>query len=169
MKPLSYFSSIAAAFLLTLSLQSEPANSQTSLKYVTPPPEPDTKSEAIAINKKAIKSFNRNYSTTAPVKWFSSEKMQEAYFVEGGKQNRVYYKPNGKWFRTLTSYEGSLLNSEIKSLVMQNFSNYEITNVTEVHEGIMHAYFVNIDAAKEFKQLIVYEGEVWVHQQFRKQ
>lgn len=170
MKSLSFSATIlfAGAFLLTLSLQSHPANSQTSMKYVTPSetnPEPATS----AINKKAIKSFNRKYSTKAPVKWFASGDMQEAYFVEDGKQNRVYYKPNGTWFRTLTSYDGSILDSDIKSLVMQKFNKYEITNVTEVHEGTMHAYFVNIDAPKEFKQLIVYEGEVWVHQQFRKQ
>lgn len=168
MKPLSYFSSIAAAFLLTLSLQSEPANSQTSMKYVTPA-EPEAKPETSGINKKAIKSFGRDYATTAPVKWFDFGNMQEAYFVEDGKQNRVYYKPNGRWFRTLTSYDGSLLESDIKSLVTQNFRNYQITNVTEVREGIMLAYFINIDAPKEFKQLIVYEGEVWVHQQFKKQ
>jgi hypothetical protein len=167
MKPL--FSSpailFAGAFLLTLSLQSYPTNSQTSIKYVTPSEEPAVG----AINQKAIKSFNRNYSTKAAVKWLDLGNMQEAYFVDNGKQNRVYYKPNGRWFRTLTSYDGSLLNSDIKSLVMHNFSNYEITTVTEVHEGIMHAYFVNIETAKDFKQVIVYEGEVWVHKQYRKQ
>ena len=167
MKPLLSSPAIlfAVAFLLALSLHSYQTNSQTSIKYIAPSEEPAVGT----INKKAIKSFNRKYSTTASVKWFDFGNMQEAYFVENGKQNRVYYKPNGRWFRTITSYDESLLNSDIKSLVMQNFSNYDITTVTEVHEGIMDAYFVNIETAKDFKQVIVYEGEVWVYKQYRKQ
>ena len=169
MKPLSSPSTIlfAGVFLLSLSLQSYPANSQTSIKYVTPTTEVNA-APTTSINKKAIKSFNRNFSTTASVKWLDLGNMQEAYFVEDGKQNRVYYGRNGRWIRTMTAYDGSLLDSDIKSLVNRNFSAYDITTVTEVREGIMHAYFVNIETPREFKQLIVYEGEVWVHQQFRK-
>ena len=170
MKPLSSSSSIlfAGVFLLTLSLHSYPTNSQTAIKYVTPAADVNAEPTTTSINKKAIKSFNRTYPTTAEVKWFDSKNFQEAYFVESGKQNRVYYRTNGKWFRTITSYEGSLLNSDINSLVMDKFSNYQITSVTEVHEPTMHAYFVNIETAREFKQVIVYEGEVWVHKQYRK-
>src|SRR5215204_2140542 len=160
---------VTGVFLLTFSLQSHESNSQSSLKYVTPLGDGSTESTTTIINKKAVKSFNRNYPTSASVKWFDSGDLLEAYFVENGKQNRVYYRPKGTWFRTLTSYNESLLNSDIKSLVSENFKNYEITNVTEVHEGIMTCYFINIEAAKDFKQVIVYEGEIWVHKQFRKQ
>ena len=160
---------VTGLFLLTFSLHWHPSNAQSSVKFVTPSEGVSAESTTTIINKKAVKSFNRNYPTSASVKWFDSGDMLEAYFVENGKQNRVYYRPKGTWFRTLTSYDESLLSNDIKSLVTETFSNYKITNVTEVHEGIMNCHFINLEGLKDFKQVVVYEGEIWVHKQYRKQ
>lgn len=121
------------------------------------------------INNKALKSFNRNFKTSADVKWSVSGELIQAFFNEAGKQTRVFYRSNGKWFRTISSYDQSLLDNYIKSIVKRNYLNYDISCVIEVHEGNMNCYFVNIEKGKDFKQVIVYDGEVFLHQEFEKQ
>ena len=157
-------------------LSSVKTNAQTNVpaKFKTEPvivanESASSPTDASNINAKAIKSFNRNFRTSATVRWFDQGDLIQANFVDNAKQHRVFYRPNGKWFRTLITYQPQLLNSHIASLVKENYSNYEIKCVTEVEEGMMHCYFINIETAKDFKQVIVYQDEVFVHQQFKKQ
>lgn len=128
-------------------------------------PEP----EKVMVNSKALKSFNRNFKTSANVKWSTSGDMTQAYFNENGKQSRVFYSPKGRWIRTIVTYDESHLNKYIRSLVRRDYWKYDITCVIEAREGALHCYFINVETAKEFKQLLVYEGEVFVHQEFQKQ
>jgi hypothetical protein len=125
--------------------------------------------EKVMVNSKALKSFSRNFKTSAEVKWSTSGDMIQAYYKENGKQSRVFYNPKGRWVRTIVTYDESQLNKYIKSLVKRDYWKYDISCVIEAREGAMHCYFINIETAKDFKQLIVYDGEVFVHQEFQKQ
>jgi hypothetical protein len=125
--------------------------------------------ERVVVNSKALRSFARHYKTSADVKWSVSGDMIQAYYKENGKQSRVFYNPKGRWIRSIVTYDESLLNKYIKSLVRRDYSKYDISCVIEAREGAMHCYFINIETAKDFKQLIVYDGEVFVHQEFQKQ
>ena len=163
---------LVATFFVSVTLTAQKSSSDPTFKNLNleaPSASPTPSADISAINSKALKSFSRNYKTGAEVHWSNSGELTQASFNENGKQNRVFYRPNGKWFRTIITYDQSLLRKDIKSLVNRNFRKYEITCVTEVHEGSMDAYFINIDTPKDFKVVIVYEGEVFVHQEYMKQ
>ena len=162
---------LAATLFVSVSLtaqkSSEPSFRNANVNVS--PDNPNPSSNVTAINSKALKSFSRNYKTAADVSWSNSGELIQASFKEDGKQNRVFYRQNGKWFRTIITYDQSLLRKDIKALVNRNFRKYQISCVTEVHEGAMDAYFINIDSPRDFKQVIVYEGEIFVHQEYNKQ
>lgn len=162
---------LATAFFVSTVAQAQRASSEPSFKNASVTSSSASESSPayeIAINQKAMKSFNRNYPTSASVKWASSNVGSQATFSENSKLNRVFYRPNGRWLRTMTSYDQSLLDDDIKALVKDNFRKYEITNVTEIHETNLDCYFVNIESAKDFKVIIVYEGEAFVHKEYKK-
>lgn len=174
MKKLLSYSLIvfATVFLGTISVNAQSSTPPTKFQtedMAVAPETAKTSTDVSNINAKAIKSFKRNYKTSAAVNWFDSGELIQATFSDDQKMHRVFYRTNGKWFRTIITYAPDLLDGQIESLVKQNFAKYEIKWVTEVNEGPMHCYFVNIETAKDFKQVIVYEGEVFVHQQFKKQ
>lgn len=162
---------LASTFLVAISLHAQKSVSKPSFKNVDTNLSTETENtgaEKSVINSKALKSFNRNYKTSANVNWAISGELIQASFKEDGKQNRVFYRPNGRWFRTIITYDETLLKRYIKSLVKRNYWKYDITTVTEVHEGGMDCYFINIETAKDFKQVIVYDGEVFVHKEYTK-
>lgn len=117
---------------------------------------------------RAFKNFSRNYKKAMNVSWHTSGNVLIANFSEGNATKRVMYLSNGQWLRTLVHYDESQLSDYVKSMVNRKYPNFSITNVTEVHENGMIAFFINIENGKEIKQVISYEDEVWTHTQFRK-
>lgn len=172
MKKLFSSSAILIAATMFASISVTAQKSVTEPLFNEPPKilaEANPGAEKAAVNSKALKNFARNYKTSADVKWTTSNDMIQAYYNEKGKQSRVFYNPKGKWMRTIVTYDETLLNKSVKSLVKRDFWKYDITCVIEAREGSLHCYFINIETAKDFKQLIVYDGEVFVHQEFQKQ
>jgi hypothetical protein len=122
-----------------------------------------------AVNSKVLKDFNRNYKDAKNVKWFNAGKGTIACFKEKDIQTRVVYYPNGRRLHTLMTYGESELSDNLKSRIKEKYAKYSVTCVTEVHEGDKVFYFINIETSKDFKQLIAYLDEIWVHKQFQKQ
>jgi hypothetical protein len=157
----------AAMISLSTSLQAQKSNprpfivdSNVTGELNKPPTE--------NINNKALKSFNNRYKTTANVAWSATDEVIYAYFKENGKQTRVFYNLKGKWQRTIISYDPTLLQHHVKSIVKSNFSGFQIKWVTELHEGSMNAYIVTIENATEFKEIIVYEDQAFVYKEYKK-
>jgi len=121
------------------------------------------------VSAKTLKSFNKDFKVNVPVRWYSNENYDFAYFIEGGIQYRICYNKNGKKFRTLKSYSVELLDNRLRQDIEQTWDGYEITGVWEVIEGNMHAYFINIASNRKIKQLVVYNQEITVRRQFDKQ
>ena len=117
---------------------------------------------------RAFKNFSKNYKNTGKVSWHYSGKILVASFSEENVKTRVMYSGNGRWLRTLISYDESQLSDYVKSMVERNYPKFKITGITEVHERDMIAFFVNIENEKEIKQVISYEDQVWTHLQFKK-
>lgn len=117
---------------------------------------------------RAFKNFSKNYKHASNVSWFYSGEVMVANFSENNIKKRAMYLDNGRWLRTLVSYDESELSDYVKSMVKENYPKFRITSVTEVHELDMVAYFINIENDKQIKQVISYEDRVWTHKQFRK-
>ena len=122
-----------------------------------------------AVNTRALKDFNRNYKNATNVHWYNAGKGTVAIFKENSKQTRVVYYPNGRWLHTLFTYGESELSDNLKSIIKNKYPKYSITAITEVHEGDKVFHFINLENDKDYKQLIAYLDEVWIHKQFKKQ
>lgn len=115
---------------------------------------------------KAEKYFNKRFKTSAPVRWSADEKFIQAYYKEGDVATRVTYNSKGKWFRTIKTYEAPNLDKRVANAIKRKFRGYEISCISEVQEGTLHCYFINIVKDKDFKQVISYLGEIIIHKEF---
>jgi quinolinate synthase len=145
---------------LSTSLASENLNSVSAAKA----------SAKVAVSKaKAEKNFKKNYKTSSNVVWTSDDKSIHAYYNENGIATRIAYDNKGRWFRTIKTYEADKLEKRVSGAVKRQFKGYTITCINDVQEGTMHCYFLNIVKDKDFKQVIFYQGEITVHEQFQLQ
>lgn len=122
--------------------------------------------KAVVSKAKAEKYFNKNFKTASKVTWTRDAESIHAYFKENEVDNRIAYNKNGKWFRTIRTYDASHLDKRVSGIVKRQFKGYDITCVNEVREGGMHCYFLNIVKDKNFKQVILHQGEITVYEQF---
>ncbi|RYY31478.1 MAG: hypothetical protein EOO04_01105 [Chitinophagaceae bacterium] len=120
-------------------------------------------------NARAHKDFDRKFDTKSTVSWAQDGGMILASYKENGVTTRVTYKNNGRWFRTIKTYDGALLRKSAMKQVKAGYGKYQIKFVNEVFEPGFHCYFVSVQKEKDYKQLIVYEGNVWIHDQFTHQ
>ncbi|MHA4844598.1 hypothetical protein ACX0G7_10560 [Flavitalea antarctica] len=118
---------------------------------------------------RAEKSFKKNFNTNADVNWFREDKLILATFKEDGVTTRITYRNTGTWFRTIKSYQESKLKESVKTLINENYEGYAIKVVSEVNEGDLHCYFINVQKEKDFKQLLVYDGNVHIYKEFKLQ
>ena len=145
---------------LSTSMASEKLNSDASAK---------ASAKAIASKAKAEKKFKKNFKTTANVLWSSDDKAIRAYYKENDVATRISYDNKGRWYRTIKTYDGTKLDKKIAGLVNRQFKGYTITTVNDVQENTIHCYFLNIVKDKDFKQVICYQNELRVHDQFKLQ
>jgi hypothetical protein len=120
------------------------------------------------IHARAIRNFNEQYKGATNVRWHNGEKAILASFEENGHRTTVVYYKNGRWLHTLINYNESQLSEHVKSIVKSNFRNYDITWVTEVHEGDKIMYFVNLENERKFRQVVVCNDEIGIYKDFKK-
>ncbi|RYY18371.1 MAG: hypothetical protein EOO04_24115 [Chitinophagaceae bacterium] len=131
-----------------------------------------TVAEARAIAKAAVSKakaerfMRKSAGSSSSISWTSDDQSIHAYQKENGIQTRVAFNKNGSWFRTIKTYNADALDKRVAGTVKRQFKGYEITTVNEVKETGMHCYFLNIVKDKDFKQVIFYNGEIRVHEQF---
>ncbi|RYZ74516.1 MAG: hypothetical protein EOP09_00310 [Proteobacteria bacterium] len=153
---------MANAQLNTLSttLASESLNSVATAK---------ANAKAIVSKAKAERNFKKNYKTTADVRWSSDDKFMHAYYKDNDIATRIAYDKKGRWFRTIKTYDADKLDRRVAGIVKRQFKGYTITCVNDVYEGTVHCYFLNIMKGKDFKQVVYYQGEIQIFDQFQLQ
>lgn len=153
---------MANAQLNTLSttLASENLNSVAEAK---------ANAKAIVSKAKAERNFKKNYKTAADVRWSSDDKSIRAYYKESDVTTRITYDNKGRWCRTIKTYNADKLDKRVAGIVKRQFKGYTITCINDVQEGTVHCYFLNIIKNKDFKQVVFYQGEITVQDQFQLQ
>ncbi|HTE24194.1 hypothetical protein [Flavitalea sp.] len=154
--------SMANAQLRTLSttLATENFNSVAEAK---------ANAKAVVSKAKAERNFKKNYKTSAEVRWSSNAKSILAYYKENDVATRITYDNKGRWFRTIKTYNADKLDKRVAGTVKRQFKGYTITCINDIQEGTMHCYFLNIMKDKDFKQVIFYQGEITIYDQFQLQ
>ncbi len=130
-------------------------------------------SASVMINKagiRAVKNFRSQFKNREDAKWFANEETISAYFNGDGIRNVVTYTSAGNFLRHMKMYDESKMPSDIHELVKRSiFYNYAITGVQEILEGDILFYVVHLENDKSFKQVTVYDGEVNLLTDIKKQ
>jgi hypothetical protein len=170
-----FIGSIAIMIIFSLLIHSM-ANAQLNTLSTTLASEnlksvAETKASAKAeVSKaKAERNFKKNYKTSADVRWSNDSKAIHAYYKEDNVATRITYDTKGRWFRTIKTYYAEKLDKRVAGQVKRQFKGYNIECINEVKEGTMHCYFLNIVKDKDFKQVIFYQGEIAIHDQYQLQ
>jgi hypothetical protein len=175
MKKLSLFVSFALALLvIKTNAQEQKSFIAQSTNQLNLPPVTSVASETnsniniIDVNARALKDFNKQYKSADNVKWYLSGNVTCAAFEKANARHTVVYLKNGRWLHTLINYGPENLDASTASLVKNKYLGFEIRWITEVHEADKVSYFIKVESDKQIKELIVYDGEVWVNKEFKK-
>jgi len=125
-----------------------------------------------SVNSKALKNFAKNFKNATSAQWSDlKEKGSVCRFYEKGILNRAFYKANGSWLGTITSYEEALLPENIKASVNNYFPEYLITYVNEISmNGYEKVFIINAESIRHYKILrVTTDGEIEVEQDGDKQ
>jgi hypothetical protein len=127
-------------------------------------------SSHLSTNDRALAHFKQHYGDIQNVSWINNkDRSMFCVFHEGDNTTRVFYDKQGYWQSTLVSYSPAGLASDVKDLVMDNFTGYTISYVNEIRlPGEEPAYVINIEDKNHIKVVQVVNGEIDVTEDLRK-
>lgn len=120
---------------------------------------------------KANKYLTHKFKKPFNANWSYDHKSVWATFVADSVTTEVAFTKRGnRWLHTLKSYDESKMPPAIKYLVNKNYPNKTITAVLELKERdeTYISYFVRLEDASGFKDVVVYNGETAVYNEGRK-
>lgn len=118
---------------------------------------------------KLFKAFNRDYKNDKDVKWFVEPKIISATFTRDDIKNNVVYDSEGRWLRTVKTYNENKLNPVTREIVKSKYAHYEISEVLEIEDGETKCYFIYLEGDSTFKVVKIMDGEVHIYRQYKKQ
>ena len=140
---------------------SVPHNTSHAGSYV-----PDTKT----IYAKAIKDFEVRFNHINNAMWFADKDGYEAYFMQEGFGNRVFYDKKGHWKYSLIFSNEFKLPTDFRAAIKSNYLDMDIKQVEEVQNPDGIAYIIVLQDKSSIKVLkISQEGEVKILQDLRRE
>jgi hypothetical protein len=112
------------------------------------------------IDKRVLKSFERNYGKVQGVRWFQTGKGYGVSFKNNGIRTIVFYTSNAAVDSYINYYSESKMPAYVRTLVKTNFPDFSITSVAEVHKGEVVAHIVTIQDSTTVKTMKVI-GDEW--------
>ena len=128
--------------------------------------------ELAGINTKAIKSFTKNYAGATKPDWSTTVDGFRAKFTGNGITQLVYYNKRGNWLGSLKNYSEAQLNKNVRDIIKRVYYDFNIILVQEIETTDSHGtptYIVHIEDADNYKMLIISDGDMQVHEEFKKQ
>lgn len=139
----------------------DPHNTPHSGNYV-----PDTKT----IHAKAIKDFEGRFNKVNNAMWFADQDGYEAYFMQDGYGDRVFYDKKGHWKYSLVFYNEFKLPTDIRTEIKTTYFDMDIKQVEEVRYPDEVAYIVMLQDKSSIKVLkISQEGEIKILQDLNRE
>ena len=118
---------------------------------------------------KALKNFDRQFKGEANVNWYTGKETITASTTLNGKQVTVVYNKKGRWLRNMYRYDESRLPRDVRHTVKRVYYDFAITIVQEIREGINTFYVIHLEDKTDYKQVCVFEGEIHMIREFKKQ
>jgi hypothetical protein len=126
---------------------------------------PDSKD----VNVKATKDFQTRFVNVSNAKWFSTNEGFEAFFVQAGFGNRVYYNKKGKWTLSVILCDESKLPHDLRAEIRSTYYDMSISQVEEFQNPDHSVYIVTLqDKSSIIVLKITQEGEMNVLQDLKK-
>ncbi len=123
---------------------------------------------AETFSARALVHLNNLFHPVTVVSWFTSKNEISASFMQDDVRTRVIFTKKGRWSYSFIYYRGYKLAPSLRSLVLNDYANYEILGVTEIHVHSDVIYLVNIENQKNVKKLVIYNGSVSISQEFER-
>jgi hypothetical protein len=140
---------------------SAPHNTSHAGSYV-----PDTKT----IHAKAIKDFEGRFNHINNAMWFADQNGYEAYFMQDGFGDRVFYDKKGHWKYSLVFYNEFKLPTDLRAAIKSTYLDMEIKQVEELQYPDEVAYIVVLQDKSSIKVLkISQDGELKILQDLNRE
>ncbi|MEO5995199.1 MAG: hypothetical protein ABIN89_00795 [Chitinophagaceae bacterium] len=154
---------------VNLSRFSQPANTDSSVAGLNASnPKSKTSVSAEKYCARALKHFNGLFPAVTNARWYADNNTISTYSMQDSVCTRVCYNKKGSWLHTSISSPGNKLAATKRALVLNNFPGYTIMGTIEIHEQQLVLYFVNIENERNIKQLIIYNGNVSIYDEFER-
>lgn len=125
-----------------------------------------------AINQKAINAFAKTHKNVSGESWEKTSDGYIAKYTSDGVSNMLYYGNNGSWFGSLKSYFEGNMPAEVRRTVKREYYDYSITYVQEAETSDSEGkptYIIQLEDKNEIKLIRVYNGEMEVWKEYKKQ
>jgi hypothetical protein len=121
-------------------------------------------SEVLAndVNIKAMRHFNKQFSSVTTEKWYRISDGIVASFTESETQTKVLYDLKGNWHCTLKTYNENQLPFDVRDMVKSKYYDYNILVAYEISYPKVITYILKIEDSKNIKTLRVSNGEMEV-------
>jgi hypothetical protein len=114
------------------------------------------------VNIKAMRHFNKQFSSVTTEKWYKISDGIVASFTDNEVETKVLYDLKGNLHCTLRTYSESNLPFAVRDLVKSKYYDYNILVVYELTYPDSLTYILKIEDGKKIKTLKVTDGEMEV-------
>ena len=117
---------------------------------------------------KTTKAFSADFKNASDVQWTSDKINFVGTFTKVGTRNMVWYGKNGQLLYTMLTYSSDKLPKAERRIMEDEFGDYKITLVDEVHQGDTIVYVVHLENDHHIKLVTVCNGETNIYQDYKK-
>lgn len=107
------------------------------------------------VNDKVLHTFHQIFKNAEDVTWKSSEKLNEASFVQGAIRTKAIINNKGDLVQTIRYYKEENLPTNILYSVKKAYTEEEIWGVTEVSKDSGVHYFITLKNDKNWYNIYV--------------
>ena len=160
---------IAIIVFTLLTIQSYGQQFSTAVLNTSVPHLATTKnnsSEPLKINDRALRHFQKNFSSASNERWSVNKDSFRVTFDSGDAKYMVDYHPNGSWRNTVRLYDEPELPAAIRRDIRVAYPDCDIIRVNEVQYGTNVAWFVKINHEGWYKTIHVYDEYMNVVEEF---
>lgn len=117
---------------------------------------------------RAAREFSKRHGEGRNETWYKLPAGYLAEFKEGSIQDKAVFDRTGGWLYSIREYSEKELPGEVRGLVKSTYYDFSITWVKEVSQYQALTYVVHIENAKEWKDLLVQDGEMVVQKSYER-
>lgn len=130
-------------------------------------------SEGVAsVNLKALKIFSRMYKKISNASWDNTTEGFRATFTLDNVKNSIYFDRKGNWLANLITYPESKFAKNERDIIKREYYDYNIYQVQEVttlQSRGLPTFVIYLENKTDFKTILMYDGDMQVWQDFKKQ